>query len=208
MTTEKTEFEKLMDEGKRRGFTIGTFSTHAPNFYEDAVLYVAVGNPINRNSHLVLDTWDVSYSQGKTPTLKNKLGRAMAAAWEYIRAHDAPNPDDLTDMEMRRRKNSRNDRRQTRTREIKNKMVCFCQQQTEIESSEALTPVDAVDRGYIPSLETFGYNDAERAELIQEKSLRLWNGSIMIFEGQLGEPAQWRRFSQRPHDSTGCLRHP
>ena len=92
-------FEDLQKIAIEHGYTVDTFATHAPNFYEDAVLFVAVGEKRvdfdNRNSHRVLETWDVSYSINRNPAGKNKWARALNAAYQYIIENPAPTADEL-----------------------------------------------------------------------------------------------------------------
>lgn len=201
-------FNELAKRANQRGFTVGTFSTNGKNFYNDAVVFVGVGNPVNRNSYLVLKTWDASYSLGKTPTEKNKLGRAIMAADEYINSHNAPDIDELTAREMQRRRTQNNTNRRNLNSARKSHNEQFNAEQSEIENSEKLTPLEAIERGLISERfrDTFGIDENERAELMNEKSLRLWNNQIMIFEAQIGEPGQWRLLQPRPHMAMGCLR--
>ena len=201
-------FDELVEQAKQRGFTVGTFSTNGRNFYNDAVVFVGVGNPTNRNSYLVLETWDASYSLGKTPTEKNKIGRAIIAVENYINTHTTPNIEELTAREMLRRRNKNNTNRRKLNAARQSHNTLFCNEQNKIANSEQITPTEAIERGLISEKyrETFGIDDIERAELMNEKSLRLWNNQIMIFEGQLGEPAQWRLLQPRPHMAAGCLR--
>lgn len=76
-------------------------------------------------------------------------------------------------------------------------------QQAEIANSEIITPRQA------GVMDKFGIDGDELNELADDTTLlRKWNGKLMVFESQIGEPAQWRLFQPRPHMSKGCLSHP
>jgi len=84
----KTNYELLTKIAEKHGYTVGTLITNASNFYQNAVLYVAIGSPVNRNSHRVCETWDISYSARRnSSSLRNKLGRAVRAAIFYVLRH-------------------------------------------------------------------------------------------------------------------------
>lgn len=77
------------------------------------------------------------------------------------------------------------------------------QEQAQIEGSEIVTPRQA------GLTDHFGIDPTEQAELADDKKiLRNFHGRLYVFEGQLGEPAQWRLFLSSPHGPTGTLPRP
>lgn len=76
-------------------------------------------------------------------------------------------------------------------------------EQKQIESAEIVTPRQAV------VMERFGIDAAEQNEIADDTTLlRKYNGRLYVYEGQLGEPAQWRLLQAQPHMPTGTLRRP
>lgn len=76
-------------------------------------------------------------------------------------------------------------------------------EQMDIATSEAVTPRQA------NVMDRFGADAQEMAELADDTSLlRRHRGRLYVYEGQLGEPPQWRILQPSPHMPTGTLRRP
>jgi hypothetical protein len=157
--------KQLQARAKQHGYNVNTFSTHGPNFYEDAVLYVAVGNPANRNSPLVLETWDVSYSIGRPKTGNNKWARALTQAENWIAENpDAPNENKLMSAHQSILRHRRNRKRREKTA-LRRKNISELTPTTLREVLHKLSP---------EQLKSFGTDEAEREELLDAPDIVAW----------------------------------
>jgi hypothetical protein len=202
-----SRFTELQAAATAKNLSLDVFATHAPNFYEDAVLYLAIGTGINnRHHHSVKITWDVSYSVGTREDGNSKWARALRAATEEIERTSAYTTEYIVKIDsdhISHRRARRLAKSRAYRAEKKSNHLAFVAQQAEIANSAQLTPLEAEVQGL---LSTATFSGSDRDELINEKSIRLWGGKPYIFEAQFGEPAQWRIFSTSPHSNPGCLR--
>jgi hypothetical protein len=85
----------------------------------------------------------------------------------------------------------------------------FEAEQKIIAATTPYTPQQMIDLGKIDHgyADTYGIDEAERIQLLNQPSLREWNGRIYTYETQLGEPIQWRLLQPAPHMALGCTRH-
>jgi len=157
--------KQLQKLAEQRGYKINTFRTHGPNFYEDAVLYVAVGNPANRNSPLILATWDVSYSIGRPKTGNNKWARALTQAENWIAENpDAPNENELMSAHQSILRHRRNRKRREITA-LRRKSLSELTPTTLRDVSHKLSP---------EQLQSFGTDDSEHEELLDAPDIVAW----------------------------------
>lgn len=189
-----TRYENLQKGASELGYTVGTFSTHGLRFYDSSVLYVAVGEPSSRHSHLILATWDTSYSMGRRDTGKNKWATALTAAEKYLREHPiAPVLQELERAEQQRRAEQR--RKTARARRTQ-------QRQTQRERATLLaqlrpTTLRAVaDRIPGAVLDQFGMDEREHDELLDETNLIAeLDGSILVQQTTLHHGRGWYRIT-------------
>lgn len=164
------KIEELQQLAQARGYTVGTFRTNGPNFYQSAVLYVAVGIPVSRRSHRVRKMWDVSYSVGRDENGNNKWARALDAARAYIEANPAPTPEALDAAEHARRVAQRAAKRAAR-REAKRAVLDQLVPTTLRAVADTLPP-DVV--------RTFGVDAAEHTELLDADDILAVLGNIVL----------------------------
>lgn len=197
------EYEKLQKLAKDHGYTVDTFSTHAPNFYENAVLFIAVGQKhcgfTNRHSHRVLKTWDVSYSIGRNPDGNNKWARAINYAYQYIQENPiAPNPNELDRIEMERRRNHKKQynreyrAEQNRQQNNINQMLQNIKPVTLREVSNKLSR---------QILNSFGIDENEHNELLDDPNLiGIYNDHILVKQSTLSHGTGWYKINGSPYD--------
>ena len=191
-----SKFNALKKLATENGFTVGTFSTNGTNFYEDSVLWVGVGNPRNRNSHLVLETWDVSYSIGRNDTGYNKWARALDSAIGYTQNYGtAPDTDELDRIEFEARKQRRAERR-TAKKAAKKELL---------KKQATLTPTTL--RACLPKMpekivNSFGIDQAERDQLLDDPEIlaELPNGRLLVKQATFRHGAGWYDIGSGPYD--------
>lgn len=197
---------------KKTGWSYDIFKTALPNNREDSVLFLYVGKkPNNRRHHRFIKSWDVTHSINGGVKLRRpksiiKWNKAVTSAIKYVQKNPAPDPDEL-DLQ---KENQLLERYYNKRRKINQEKQAyrdkFNKEQASIEASEALTPIEAMNRGLI-QLNPY-YKNTDISDLVSIKSLRLWKGKLMVYEAQIDEPTQWRLFSNLPHQPLGCLKHP
>lgn len=181
------------------GFTVGTFCTNGANYYQDAVLWVGVGSPASRRSHLVLAHWDVSYSLRSAPTENNKLGRAVLAAREYILEHAAPDPAELVAEEAQRRLRSR---AAARKRRHETQTARRAEQNTLLAKLVPTTLREVAPRLDLRVLKSFGIDAAEHETLLDESGLvALLDDQPLVKQATTAHGLGWYTIYAKPTDA-------
>ena len=165
---EGIKYNDLKKYASEYNFTVGTFTTNFGHYRQNAVLWVGIGKPISRQSHLVLATWDVSYSIGRDENGKNKWARALDQAKTYIDGHFAPDLAEVEATEVQRRKERRKKQRQERRAELAGSLT-----RTSEQLSRLIPTTLRAVRERLPSavLDSFGISAEEKEELLDDTSI-------------------------------------
>lgn len=176
----ESKFETLKKLASDNGYTVGTFCTNGSNFYQNACLYIAIGVPYNRYSNLVQETWDVSYSMGRSDTGNNKWARALQYATDWINENGAAvdTEDSLNKFYAQRAKIRKNELAKKRRVNKKTLLEKTCSELTKLTP----TTLRAVVHKLNPRLvESFGITPDEHDELMDEAGLIAeYNGRILV----------------------------